>query len=130
MGAGQGGTFRLVIARTQQPLATRASFASTFRQRLTGFLGRSSIDDGEALIFTNCRSIHTIGMRCAIDVVMVDTAWRVVAVRPRVAPGRWLLPVSHGWGAIETGAGVVPRSGLVVGDQLRVVPATETSSTC
>ena len=128
---GDGGTFRITVARTQHSLATRASFASTFRQRLTGFLGRSRIDDGEALIFTNCGSIHTVGMRCAIDAVFVDRSWRVVGVRPHLAPGRVVLPVRKAWGVVEVGDGTLQRIGLVVGDDLSVVPiAPGVSPTC
>lgn len=123
------GPCRLIIARTQQLLATRAFFASTFRQRLVGWLGRSRITDGEALIFTHCCSIHTVGMRCAIDVVVIDAAWRVLAVRSGVAPWRVLLPVPHGWGVIETGPGAAQRAGLQLGDQLRIVPTANTPST-
>lgn len=124
------GSCQLIITRTHHLLATHASFASTFQQRLIGFLGRSAINDGEALIFTNCRSIHTVGMCCAIDVVVIDAGWRVIAMRSGVAPWRVLLPVPLGWGVIETGPGVVQRSGLAIGDWLRVAPATETSPTC
>jgi hypothetical protein len=45
----------------------------------------------EALLLVGCRSIHTIAMRFAIDAVLLDRRFRVLAIVP-MPPGRLLLP--------------------------------------
>lgn len=111
----------VVMERTQRLLADRAHVARSWRERMVGLLSRESLPPGEALIFPGCHSIHTVGMRFAIDVIFVNRQWRVVAVQAAVAPGRLLLPVWNAWGVIEMAAGTMDRVELRVGDQLQVV---------
>ena len=114
---------RITVARTGAILARRASLAWTPRERMTGLLGRSSLPETEAMVFPNCRSIHTIGMRFAIDVALIDRGWRIVALKPGVTPGRLLWPVRGAWGVIEMAGGALRRFDLRTGDQLEVAQA-------
>ncbi|MBI3322007.1 MAG: DUF192 domain-containing protein [Candidatus Omnitrophica bacterium] len=107
------------VERTQRSVAVEARAACSWRSRLVGLLGRRALAEGEALFFPHCRSIHTIGMRFPIDAIFVDRAWRVVAVRAHLGPGRLLLPVWGAWGVIEAACGTVERVGLNVGDRLQ-----------
>ena len=109
------------IARTGRLLAARAAMARTLMARMKGLLGHRSLGAQEALILPQCHSIHTLGMRFAIDAVFVDRAWRVVAMRPHLRPGRLLWPVFNAWGVVELADGTLDRAGLLVGDQLRLV---------
>ena len=52
------------------------------------------MDVGEALLIERCGSVHTVGMRFALDLVFLDRGWRVVRVARNVGPGRWMV-----WGA-------------------------------
>jgi len=122
------GPWRILVERTQEPLATRATAARTLRERLTGLLGRSRLPEGEALVFPRCRSIHTIGMRFPIDAVFVDRGWRVVALRPEVRPGRLVPPVWSAWGVVETPSGTIAKSRVAMGDQLNVHPPISCST--
>ena len=112
---------QVFVLRTRHPIATRATIARSFLERMVGLLGRQGLQEGEALIFPGCRSIHMWGMRFAIDAIFVDRAWRVVVLRPRLAPWRLVLPVPGAWGVVEAPAGSVERTGLVVGDTLQLV---------
>ena len=100
-------------------VADRVHVARTFPQRVIGLLARRNFDAGEALVFPECHSIHTIGMRFAIDVVFVSREWRVVAVRSPVPPGRVAVGAWHGWAAIELPSGTAKRANVRLGDQLR-----------
>jgi len=111
----------LVMARTRQPLASRVLTARTWFARAKGLLGRAHLSAGEAMWLPRCRSIHTCGMRFAIDAVFVDRQWRVVAVRERLAPWRLVLPVRGAWGVVELAGGTLARMGLGVGDELKRV---------
>ena len=53
--------------------------------RLRGLIGRS----GEvALLIPRCRSVHTFFMRCALDLLWLDGAGRVVRIDRGVPPWR------------------------------------------
>ena len=61
------------------------------RERVRGLLGRGSLSAGEGLLLRRCRSVHTVGMRFPIDVVLLDAADRAVRILT-VPPGRLVLP--------------------------------------
>lgn len=50
--------------------------ALTFRERLLGLLSTAHSD--RSLVLVRCRSIHTYGMRYAIDVAFIDRGGKVV----------------------------------------------------
>jgi uncharacterized membrane protein (UPF0127 family) len=118
-------TLRVEVERTRQVVVERARVARTWRQRMVGLLAHRRLPADEALIFPACTSIHTLGMRFPIDVIVVDRQWRVVALRERLAPGRVVLPVRHAWGVVEAACGTLERVGLQVGDRLLVIAGTD-----
>ena len=101
-------------------IADQAKVARGLLERVVGLLTYETLGEGEALILPRCNSIHTFGMRFAIDAIFVDRAWRVVALRQHVPPGRIILPVWGAWGVIELAQGTLARLGLQVGDPLRL----------
>ena len=111
---------RIRIRRSGELLAAQARVARSVPERMVGLLGRASLPPGEALIFPECQSIHTWGMRFPIDVIVTDRLWRVVALQPRLPPWRIMAPVRSGWGIIEMAEGSIQRAGLEVGDQLEL----------
>jgi uncharacterized protein len=62
--------------------------ARTRWARLHGLALRRRPPEGAALLIPRCRSVHTFGMRFALDLVWLDAAGRVLAVDERVPPGR------------------------------------------
>ena len=92
--------------------------ATALAERVRGLLGRDGIEG--ALLLPSCRSVHTLGMRFAIDVAFLDREGRVVAV---VAPmarwriGRMRLRARQ---VLEAEAGAFERWKLVVGDVLEI----------
>jgi uncharacterized membrane protein (UPF0127 family) len=62
--------------------------ARSLRRRLLGLALRRRPPDGRALLFPRCRSVHTFGMRFAIDVVFLDSNGRVLRIAAGVRPGR------------------------------------------
>jgi uncharacterized protein len=89
--------------------------AGSRRARSRGLLGRDGVDG--ALLLRPCRSVHTLGMRFAIDVAFCDDELRVLRVvtMPRHRLSR---PVWRSRAVIEAGA--FARWGLRPGDQLEV----------
>ncbi len=61
------------------------------RERARGLLGRDGLDPWTALLLPRSRSVHSIGMRFAIDIVVLDRQWRSVGV-VTLRPGRIAMP--------------------------------------
>jgi uncharacterized protein len=62
--------------------------ASTRRTRGKGLARLDELPAGHALLLEPCRSVHTIGMRFALDLVWLNAAGEVVRVDAGVAPRR------------------------------------------
>ncbi len=80
-------------------------------------LGRDGFDG--ALLVRPARSVHTLGMRCAIDVAHLDGELRVLRIS-RMAGQRFGRPVRGAQAVLEADAGCFERWGLRVGDELEV----------
>ena len=91
--------------------------ADTRRSRRTGLLGRDGVDG--ALLLRPARSVHTFGMRFAIDVAHVDADMEVLKITTMV-PNRLGLPVWRARAVIECEAGAFARWGVHVGDTLEL----------
>jgi uncharacterized protein len=64
--------------------------AKDFRTRLRGLAFRHREDAGPGLLIPHCASVHTFGMRFALDVFFLDAEGAVLAVRRAVPPRRIL----------------------------------------
>jgi uncharacterized membrane protein (UPF0127 family) len=92
--------------------------AGSFTARAKGLLGRNGLPPGQGLLIRPCRSIHTWFMRFPIDVIFLDTHWRIVRVVLDLDP--WRLA----WGGHTAAAVVEVQSGwlppLQPGETLKV----------
>lgn len=61
--------------------------AKSFKQRLVGMLFVKP-NDHMAMVFPNCRSLHTFGMRRTLDIAFVDAQGHVLALHKTVPPNR------------------------------------------
>ncbi len=78
--------------------------ARTRRTRGRGLAGLDALPADHALLLEPCRSIHTIGMRFALDLVWLDAAGEPVRVDAAVAPRR-LRSCRHARAVVECAAG-------------------------
>lgn len=62
--------------------------ARGFRARLLGLAGLASLPSGTALLIERTRSVHTFGMRFALDLVWLDEHRRVVRIDRAVSSWR------------------------------------------
>jgi uncharacterized membrane protein (UPF0127 family) len=62
--------------------------ASSLRRRLLGLALRRRPPANQALLIPRCRSVHTFGMRFALDLVWLDRRGAVLAVERDVPPRR------------------------------------------
>ena len=74
------------------------------RARLLGLMGLPAMARDHALLLPRCRSIHTFGMRFAIDLVWLDETGRVLRQDACVVPGR-IRTCRHARAVVETSAG-------------------------
>ncbi len=79
--------------------------ASSFWTRSVGLLGRGELLPDRGLYIEGCNSIHTFGMKFAIDVVFLDSDGVVLKVDTRVNPWRVRGPVRGAKSVVETAAG-------------------------
>ncbi len=110
-GRGGGGHARAVLTVDGREVAP-LEVAATRRARGRGLLGRDGVDG--ALWLPGVRSVHTVGMRFALDVAWVDRAGRVLRTRT-MAPRRASTWVPRAAGVLEAEAGAFVRWGLVPG---------------
>ena len=97
----------------------RVEMAETARERARGLLGRSSLPQGQSMWLAPCRSIHTIGMRFAIDVAFCDTEG-VVVKTVQLAPWRLSPYVHRSAFVIEAQSGAFDRWRLRAGDRVEL----------
>jgi uncharacterized membrane protein (UPF0127 family) len=76
----------------------------TRRSRMLGLARLDDLPSGHALLFERCRSIHTNGMRFALDLVWLDAHGAVVRVDRDVIPRR-LRTCLRARAVVETRAG-------------------------
>ncbi len=107
-----------MINQTQgRVVAERAELATSFISRLRGLIGRRGWEGLDGLWIEPCAGVHGLGMRFAIDVVLLDEALGVIWVgtlRP------WRMGRIHldARAALELPAGTADRTGTAIGDVL------------
>jgi len=116
-----GQAYVLRHVRTGAVVADQLELAGASPSRRRGLLGRTSLGADAAMIIAPCNAIHTWFMKFTIDVVFVDRQGRVLKVYPQLAP--WRIGVSvKAFAAVELAAGGIDRSGITIGDSLKVAP--------
>jgi uncharacterized membrane protein (UPF0127 family) len=78
--------------------------AATPRARLVGLTGVRTLSADQALLLPRCRSVHTFGMRFALDLIWLDGAARLLRQDAAVAPGR-IRGCRSARAVVETAAG-------------------------
>lgn len=101
----------------KQTVVCRAWHACSIGQRLRGLIGRPSLKQGEGLLITPCNSIHTIGMRYALDLVFFDKNGCVLKCVAGLTPYR-VAGARAARHVLELLPGSIERAQIRVGDQL------------
>jgi len=110
------------INRTrQQILIERGCVARTDEARLRGLIGRASLADGEGLFLVGTKSIHTFGMRFAIDVVFLDQRGQVIHLIHAMRHSQVSAFVWRATCVLEMPAGVLCETGTRIGDCIEIV---------
>ncbi|MBI3307012.1 MAG: DUF192 domain-containing protein [Candidatus Omnitrophica bacterium] len=83
---------------------------------MKGLLGTKTIGDDEACWITSCMSVHTIGMRYAIDVYFLNHHNEVVFLLKNLKPNLFSPVVWNAHSVLEFKTG--PERSIRVGDKL------------
>jgi uncharacterized membrane protein (UPF0127 family) len=100
-------------------VADHVEWATSFRARRRGVIGRPPLSSSEALILWPCRQVHTKGVAYDLDAVFCDRRLRVLHVEtlgPRAKSRR----VRRARCCIELAGGRASACGLAPGQQLRL----------
>lgn len=101
-------------------VGTGILLAETALSRAVGLLGRQSVQPGDGMLITPCSGVHTIGMRCAIDVVGLDHRLRVIRLWPHLVPYRITAISLKVKSVLELAAGEIAATRLRLGDCLEL----------
>jgi uncharacterized membrane protein (UPF0127 family) len=96
--------------------------ASTRRARRRGLARLDRLASGHALLLERCRSVHTVGMRFALDLLWIDAAGALVRFDAAVAPRRF-RGCRHARAAIECNAGEGERFALALAEPPAIAAA-------
>jgi len=86
--------------------------------RIIGLLGERTLPPGDGLLIVPSQGVHTLGMLFAIDLVVLDGEWNVIATRRGLRPFRLTRVFWKAAAVLELPAGVVESSRTVTGDTL------------
>ena len=103
---------------TGESLGTRVAVADSFRHRLRGLLAQPQLQAGQGLLLLNCNSVHTVGMRYAIDVAFLDAEGRVIRSIAGLQPWKLGLGGAGATHTLELPAGRLSETGTVAGVRL------------
>jgi len=86
--------------------------------QIIGLLGERTLPPGHGLLIMPSQGVHTLGMLFAIDIVVLDGEWNVIATRRELRPFRMTRVFWKAAAVLELPAGVVESSRTVKGDIL------------
>lgn len=106
------------LKKGQNVLFAHCKVASNFFTRFMGLMGKTKLEEGEAIAFPHCNSIHTFFMLIPIDVLFISASGKVEAIYSALKPWRVVLPVKNAKHTVEMQAKRAEKLGIVVGDTL------------
>lgn len=99
-------------------VSSNTQYAFSWVARLIGLLLRHKLERGEGLWISPCHSIHTLGMRFAIDVIFLDKKNCIKRMVEELQPNRVFISCSTSFSVLELPAGTIKNSMLKNGDYL------------
>jgi uncharacterized membrane protein (UPF0127 family) len=105
------------MTSTERTIELRLTRADSFTRRLVGLIGKRLASPYEALLLESCNAVHTFFMTRAIDLVFLDSNYRICALRPGLSPWRWAVCLKA-MSTVELPAGAIAQLGIKLEDQL------------
>lgn len=112
----------MVNKNTGAAIASEVELADTFWRRFRGLMFRRRFPRGRALLFKFRKpgrySVHMFFTRFPIDLVYIDSKFRVVEVRADIRPWRIHRPKAVAKYLIELPRGTIARARIRVGHKI------------
>ncbi|MDX1493931.1 MAG: DUF192 domain-containing protein [Longimicrobiales bacterium] len=108
-------TVRVVQDGSGVGVAAKVAVADSWWRRLRGLLGRPRLGNDEGMLLLGCSSVHTVGMRYAIDVAFLDKEGRVVRSIAGLEPLKVGIGGEDAAHALELPAGRLAETGTTSG---------------
>lgn len=99
------------------PVADEIEWATRFRARRRGVIGRRPLAPNEALVIWPCRQVHTKGVGYPLDAVFCDGKLRIVHIET-LQPGSRSRHVMRARCCVELRGGRAKECGLAPGVRL------------
>ncbi|MCL6450254.1 MAG: DUF192 domain-containing protein [Acetobacteraceae bacterium] len=103
-------------------LGDRIRPALGFFSRLRGLMFGAALAPGQGLYLAPCRQVHTLFMRCPLDLLYLDAEGRVVGAVAGLGPWRAGPYVRQARGVLELFAGTIQATGTRPGDIVELAP--------
>jgi uncharacterized membrane protein (UPF0127 family) len=107
----------ITISSPEGAKSFRLHCTESAAERMRGLLGRSQLEEDEILQIKPCNSVHTFGMRYAIDVVFADRRGRITKIAHQMQPRRLSMSLSASQ-VFELSSGMARRLGLAAGQSV------------
>ncbi|GAW92843.1 DUF192 domain-containing protein [Calderihabitans maritimus] len=112
---------KLYNVTRRRMLAEDLTVANSFFKRLRGLMRYPNFPKHQGLLLVPCRSVHTCFMRFAIDVVFLNSSFRVVFAISQLKPYRFSPWIREAQMAVELEPGILVTTGTGIGDQLAII---------
>jgi len=99
-------------------LGERVRVADSTLAGIVGLLGERALEPGDGLLIVPSQGVHTYGMMFAIDVLVLDHDWTVIAIRPKMGPFRLTRLYWKAAAVLELPPGTAEATLTRVGDEL------------
>ena len=99
------------------PTGINAAIAESFFAKGLGFMFRKVKED-EAILLTNCSSIHTFFMVSTIDAVFLDPEFRIIKITPGIKPWRLVSRAPDAKMVLELAGNSAANLGMKTGDKI------------
>jgi uncharacterized membrane protein (UPF0127 family) len=112
-------TLKIINQSKNSVLGEKIAEAKGVIDRVKGLMGRPALREGEGLFIPRCSSIHTFGMRAAIDVIFIDVESRIIKLKRGLAKNK-LCSCLNAAGVIELPVGMIDKSRSEVGGRVEM----------
>lgn len=109
---------KCIHVSTSTTIVQDLHLANSFFSRLKGLLGTNEFKEESGLLIIPCNSVHTMGMKFAIDVIFISKNNQICHMIKAMKPNRLSKIVFASTKVLELPAGTLDRFIMSPGDKL------------
>ncbi|MEI8347778.1 MAG: DUF192 domain-containing protein, partial [Pseudomonadota bacterium] len=113
---------KMIIKKNNQEIvvAEKMRVADNFWSRLKGLMFLPAMKEFDGLLIKRCNSIHTCFMNFPIDVIFLDSRYKVIKIIRKISPWRMTIPHFRASQVLEL-PGETLSTEVAEGDYLEVI---------